>query len=161
MKKPQKPQKAPTKSAASARPDPVERLPLERMIAVLRYRGLNAEAMVAAQRRNLESLLEASETVAHGMQSITDKQMAMMRQGLTSAMSGIGQNPMAMNGNGAHDPAQAMKQVEGAVRNMSEIADLMVKCNLSAFDAVNRSMMDSVRSFYQLLNEALTRPAEK
>jgi len=158
MKKPQKP---PAKPGAFKRPDPVERLPLERMIAVLRYRGLNAEAMVAAQRRNLESLLEASETVVHGMQSITDKQMAMMRQGLSTAMSGIGQNPMAMNGSSVPDPAQAMKQVEGAVRNMSEIADLMVKCNLSAFDAVNRSMMDSVRSFYQLLNEALTRPAEK
>lgn len=158
MKKPQKP---PAKTGASRRPDPVERLPLERMIAVLRYRGLNAEAMVAAQRRNLESLLEASETVAHGMQSITDKQMAMMRQGLSSAMSGIGQSPMAMNGHGAPDPSQAMKQVEGAVKNMSEIADLMVRCNIEAFDAVNRSMMDSVRSFYQLLNEALTRPAEK
>jgi hypothetical protein len=154
MKKPQK--------AKLASPfDPLERLPLERMIAVLRYRGLNAEAMVAAQRRNLESLLEASETVAHGMQAITDKQMAMLRGGLTEAMSHVTHNPLGAAGKGAADPANAMRQVEGAVKSMSEMADLMVKCNIEAFEAVNRSMMDSVRSFYQLLNEALARPPEK
>jgi hypothetical protein len=146
--------------APKAQSNGLERLPLDRMIAVLRYRGLNAEAMVAAQRRNLESFLEASETVAHGMQSITDKQMAMLRGTMQDAMSRVTANPLAANGNGAVDPAQAMKQVEGAVRNLSEIADLMVKCNMEAFDAVNRSMMDSIRSFYRLLNEAVTRPPE-
>lgn len=161
MKKPQKP-KAPSAARptqAAPRLDPLESLPLDRMIAVLRYRGLNAEAMVAAQRRNLESFLNASESVAHGMQTVTDKQMSLVRKSLTDAMSQLTANPLASKGNGHADPAQAMKQVEGAVRNMSEIADLMVKCNLEAFDAVNRSMMDSVRSFYQLLNEALARPA--
>jgi hypothetical protein len=144
----------------SKQPKPsLERLPLDRMIAVLRYRGLNAEAMVAAQRRNLESFLEASTTVAHGMQSITDKQMALLRGTMQEAMARVTSNPLA-NGNGAADPAQAMKQVEGAVKNLSEIADLMVRCNIEAFDAVNRSMLDSIRSFYQLLNEAVTRPPE-
>jgi hypothetical protein len=154
-----KPPRRSTKAKLQARLDPVAQLPLDRMIAVLRYRGLNTEAMVAAQRRNLESLLAASETVAHGMQSITDKQMAMLRDTLGGAMSRVGGNPLGTKGNGA-DPAQAMKQVEGAVRDLQEIADLMVKCNLEAFDAVNRSMMDSIRSFYSLLNDALGRPPE-
>jgi len=168
MKKPQTPSKAkkpratPARPAASIRVDPLERLPLDRMIAVLRYRGLNAEAMVAAQRRNLESFLDASESVAHGMQTVTDKQMALVRQSLSEALAQLTANPLAAHqGNGTVDPTKAMKQVESAVRNMSEIADLMVKCNIEAFDAVNRSMMESVRSFYKLLNDALTRPADK
>jgi hypothetical protein len=143
-----------------AKPDPVEQLPFDRMIAVLRYRGLNAEALIAAQRRNLESFLAASESVAHGMQSITDKQMGLFRSGLTQAMEHMTAGQMNGQGNGAADPARALKQVESAVHNVTELADMMAKCNIEAFDAVNRSMMDSIRSFYQMLTDAMLRPTE-
>ena len=142
------------------RPDPVEQLPLDRMIAVLRYRGLNAEALVAAQRRNLESFLAASESVANGMQSITDKQIGLFRTGLSQAMEHINGGVLNGRGNGAADPGKALQQVETAVHSLSELADLMVKCNIEAFDAVNRSMMDSIKSFYQMLAEAMPRPSD-
>ena len=51
----------------------------DRLVAILKYRGMDAEALIVAQQRNIRSFVEAQESFAKGIEQLVDAQSGMLR----------------------------------------------------------------------------------
>lgn len=121
-------------------------LPHERMIAVLRYRGLDAEAMRVAHEKQLATLREAAELMARTMQEIGSRQATLMQETMQRMVGGM---PGANGEASAADltrrqMAASREQIDAQLAAFRAIADLMWDCGRSAFDLMNRTMAEGV-----------------
>lgn len=124
-------------------------IPLERWVAILKYRGMDTEALVVAQKRNLQTLIEASDLVARGMEELANRQASMVRNQLTRAVDVI---PTLGDHKSLNDIAQqhldySRSTVEAALSGFQELSEMVWKTNRDAFDLVNRSVMDGFQNF--------------
>ena len=123
-------------------------VPYERMIAVLRYRGLDAEAMRVAQERQLATLREAAEMLSKTMQEIGNRQAELLRETMERM---AGSFPGA-SGDGSvtdltHRQVEASRQqVEASVDAFRAIAGLMWDCGRNAFELMNRTMAEHMQA---------------
>jgi phasin family protein len=104
------------------------------------FPGLNAEAFAAAQKRNLETFVQAGQILATGTQQLVGKQVAAM-QALTqdgvAAMQAVW---------GAKDPQVGMKTQldyvttaqQKAMSLAAEIADIAQKTGQEAFEILRK-----------------------
>lgn len=124
-------------------------IPAERWIAILKYRGLDTEALLAAQRRNMQALMQASDVVAKGMEELASRQTDMLRE----AMGRLGDampDPRSQ-----HSIKEAARQqldysnvaVQTSLSNFQELSELVWQRNRQAYDLINRSLLDSLQSF--------------
>jgi len=109
------------------------------------------EALMAAHRRNLETLSAANRVALEGAQAVARRNMEIMQQTmaeLTESMRNFASNegPQAR----ASRQADMLKAAyERAISNMSEISDLIQKSNGEALSLLNRRFaeaMDEVKA---------------
>jgi phasin family protein len=109
------------------------------------------EALMAAHRRNLETLSAANRVALEGAQAVARRNMEIMQQTmaeLTESMRNFASNegPQAR----ASRQADMLKAAyERAISNMSEISDLIQKSNGEALALLNRRFseaMDEVKA---------------
>ncbi|MDJ0388247.1 TIGR01841 family phasin [Roseomonas sp. E05] len=111
----------------------------------------DADALAAAQRRNLEALSAANKVALEGAQAVARRHMEILQQSvseMTQAMQGI--SGEATPQEKAAKQAEVLKASYGrAVANMQEIAELIQKSNTEALGVLNRRFaeaMDEVKS---------------
>lgn len=123
-----------------------------RMLTEFRIPGMpDMDALVAAQRRNLEALSTANRVALEGAQTVARRHMEILQQAMAEMTEIMRQ--MAVQ-ESAQDRAarqiEALKAAyEKAVANMKEIADLIQKSNAEALAVLNRRFseaMDEVRA---------------
>ncbi|BBK35176.1 phasin [Allostella sp. ATCC 35155] len=122
-----------------------------RLVGEFRLPGLDTEAMMAAQRRNIEAVTRANQLAAEGMQAVMKRQAEILRQTMEEASRMMGDIAQA-----GGPERQAAKQAEvakaafeKAISNMKEIADLMARANQDTFAVINKRVaesMDEVRA---------------
>lgn len=121
-------------------------LPYERMIAVLRYRGLDAEAMRLAQERQLATLREAAELLSKTAQEISNRQAELMRETMRRM---VGSMPGA-NGDASvteltrRQIDTSREQIEASVATFRAVTDLIWDCGRNTLDLMNRTMTEHV-----------------
>jgi len=122
-----------------------------RLVGEFRMPGFDTEAMVAAQRRNIEALTKANQLAAEGMQAVMKRQAEIMRQTMEEASRMMG--AIAQAGGPERQAAKqaevAKAAFEAAISNMKEIADLVTRANQDTFSVINKRVaegMDEVRS---------------
>ncbi len=117
-----------------------------KMMQDLKVPGVDMDALVSAQRKNIEALTTANQMVAQGMQSVAKRQAEIMAQAMAE-VSKIGQelatagSPQDMT---AKQAELAKSAFEKAVANMRELAEMIVKSNDQAFDLINKRVSDSL-----------------
>lgn len=126
-------------------------MPYERMIAVLRYRGLDAEAMRVAQERQLAILREAAELMSRTMQEIGVRQATLMRETVERMVGSIpGADGEASMADLTRRQMEASReQVEAQLAAFRAIADLMWDCGSSAFQLMSRTMAEQIGTVAQ------------
>lgn len=129
-------------------PDNEVTIPLDRLVAVLRYRGMDSEAMVVAQKRNLQSLMDASELVAKGLEELASCNATLLREQMVRASDIL---PNFSKSRTLDEVAReqidfSRETVEAAVNGFQELTDLMWKCNRQAVNMINRSMLDGLQA---------------
>jgi phasin family protein len=102
-------------------------IPIERMVAVLRYRGLDAEALILAQQHNIRSFVDAQESFVKGMEQLIETQGGMVRDTVSRATEVL---PEMAKQRSIQGLAQAQldyqrKAAEAAMENLQQIAQLM------------------------------------
>ena len=122
-----------------------------RLVGEFRLPGFDTEAMMAAQRRNIEAVTRANQLAAEGMQAVMKRQAEILRQTMEEASRMMGDIAQA-----GGPERQAAKQAEvakaafeKAISNMKEIADLMARANQDTFAVINKRVaegMDEVRA---------------
>lgn len=121
-------------------------MPFERMIAVLRYRGLDGEAMRLAQQRQIDTMREAGDILSRTMQDIGERQAALMKETMERVLGTI--PTKAPDGNlvemTARQAEMSREQIDASLAAFKSIAEMMWTCGRSALDLVNRTMNESI-----------------
>lgn len=111
----------------------------------------DADALAAAQRRNIEALSAANKVALEGAQAVARRHMEILQQSvsdMTQAMQTISGETSPQEK--AARQAEVLKTSYGqAVANMQELAELIQKSNAEALSVLNNRFaeaMDEIRS---------------
>lgn len=111
-----------------------------KMMADYKVPGMDMDALMAAQRKNMEALTQANRLAYEGMQAVATRQSEILRQSMeemTSAMrdmmaAGAPEDKVAQQ-------AEVMKaQFEKTLANMRELSEMVAKSNTEAADVINQ-----------------------
>jgi hypothetical protein len=128
-------------------------IPAERMIAVLKYRGMDGEAMLVAQKKSLKALVDASNVVAKGVEEMASRHAAMMQGAISRAANALPDltKQRTLDEMARRNLDYSREQMEATLTNFQQMAELVWKCNRDAFDLVNRSLVESLQSFVKTM----------
>lgn len=108
--------------------------------------GFDADAMIAAQKKNMDALMEANRAAAAGYQDLFKKQVAIFEETMAVMQGQLADLKFeAMTPETAKAQADAAKVAfEKAVANMNELAEAAKKANTDAFDIVQARIKESI-----------------
>jgi hypothetical protein len=113
----------------------------ERLVAVLKYRGLDAEALLVAQQKNIKTFVEAQESFAKGIEKLVETQGGLVRTSVSRASEAI---PELVRQRTLQGLAQAQLEYQreaaaAALTGLQEIAQLIWDQQRSALDLISRA----------------------
>lgn len=108
--------------------------------------GVDVEAVVASQRRNLEALGEANQLAIEGLQAVARRQTEIFRQMMEEASQAMRD---MMTAGSPEDKASRQTELvkeafKRAIGNMRELAEMVSKSQGEAFDVINKRVTDSL-----------------
>jgi len=117
-----------------------------KQLAAMNMPGLDTEAIVAAQQKNMNALIEANKAAAAGYQDLSKKQMEIFEQTMAEA-----QKHMTDFDATKLDPEKAKAQgdvakaaFEKALSNMQALAESAQKANSEAYEIVSARIKESM-----------------
>ncbi|MFD2264810.1 phasin family protein [Lacibacterium aquatile] len=115
--------------------------------------GIDVDALVQAQRRNIEAVTQANQLAVEGMQAVLRRQTEIMRQTVEETQTAL-RDAMTQ---GAPD-AKIVKQAdlakvtfEKALANLRELAEIVTKSNQEAADVINKRFSASIDELKALI----------
>lgn len=122
----------------------VSKFDYNKMLADLKLPGVDMEAMLNNQRKNIEALTAANQKFVQGMQAVARRQSELLAQAMAD-MSAAAQQIAS-----AGDPQQATakqaeltrQSFEKALTNMRELAELINKSNTETFEIINQRVSE-------------------
>lgn len=123
----------------------------------LKVPGVDVDAVVAAQKKNLEALTQANRLAFEGIQAIMKRQTEIARQTLEEISAAATHFPdMKANPTEAmaKQAAAAKDAFERALSNMKELADMIGKSNTEVIDLLNTRLTQSMEEVKQAIEKA-------
>jgi phasin family protein len=124
---------------------------VSKVLSPVRMLGVDMDAMMAGQRRNIEALTAANQAAFEGLQAVTRRQAEMLRQSVDEAAQAV--KDMLAAGS---PEEKATRQTElakaafaRAIANTRELTDLVTRSQGEAFDVLNKRVtegLDEVKS---------------
>lgn len=126
-----------------------------KMMGNFKMPGVDMEAMMAAQRKNVEALTNANRVAAEGMQAVAKRQAEIMAEAMAqvselSKQMGNVNNPQEMT---AKQAEIAQQLFEKALKDMRELAEMMNKANVNAFEVINTRFNESIEEMRQMMSQ--------
>jgi phasin family protein len=118
-----------------------------------RVPGIDVEAAVASQRKNIEALTQANQLAVEGVQALMRRQVEITRQAVEdfSAMFRDFVQPNGTPEDRIVKQAEYSKlALEKGLSNAKELTELVTKANTEAFNVINKRVtesLDEVRDF--------------
>jgi len=122
--------------------------------AMKQYRlpGVNIEAVVESQKKNLEALTSANRVAFEGLQAVAKRQAEILQETMNEASKAV--DSVAKAGS---PPEMAAKQLEiakqafdKAIGNMRELAEMVAKANEAAASTVNTRISATLEEIKEL-----------
>ena len=121
-------------------PNPLFDMDVTKLLGELKMPGVDVEAVMSSQRKNVEALTKANQLVIEGMQALARRQAEIVRGGIEEAQT------LMRDMSQAHSPeervakhAEAAKAaLEKALANARELAEIMARSGNEAVDVINR-----------------------
>ncbi len=113
---------------------------------------VDADAMLAAQKKNMETLVAANKAAAAGYQELFAKQVEVFEATLAEAQKQVADfDPSKMDADAAAAQGEVAKAAfEKALGNMTALAEGAQKANADAFEAVSAGIKDSVTELQEM-----------
>ncbi len=120
-------------------------------LANLKMPGLDPDAMVKAQQKNMDALVEANKAAAAGYQDLFRKQVAIFEETMAEAQKQL----KAFDTTKIEDSARAQGEiakaaVEKALANMQALAESAQKANAEAYEIVSARIKESIAELKDL-----------
>jgi len=107
--------------------------------------GIDGDAIMAAQKKNMDALVEANKAAAAGYQDLFKKQMTIFEETLAQAQAQIKDADLKLDGKTAAAQAELAKAAfEKAIGNMKDLAETAHKANTDAYEIVSARVKASV-----------------
>lgn len=126
-------------------------------LANLKLPGVDAEALISAQRKNMDALVEANKAAAAGYQDLFKKQMSIFEETMAEAQKQIKEfdatkiDPEAAKAQGE----LAKAAFERALANMQALAESAQKANADAYEIVAARIKESVGELRELAKKTV------
>ena len=126
---------------------------MTKMLGDVKIPGFDMEAVVTAQRKNIEALTAANQAAVQGMQAVAQRQAEILSQAMNE-VSSVAQelssagNPKDMTTKQADLVRKAFEQ---ALANMRELAEMVSKSNTEAFAIINKRVTESLQELKSLV----------
>jgi phasin family protein len=118
-----------------------------------RVPGVDLEAAVASQRKNIEALTQANQLAVEGVQALMRRQVEITRQAMED-FSAMFRDFVQPNGSPedrfAKQAEYSKHAIEKSLSNAKELTELVTKANTEAFNVINKRVtesLDEVRDF--------------
>ena len=117
-----------------------------KQIAGMKMPGFDAEAIVAAQRKNMDALVEANKAAAAGYQDLFKKQLAIFEETMAEAQKHMKSFDGAkLDAETARAQGEIAKAAfEKALANMQALAESAQKANSEAYEIVSARIQESM-----------------
>lgn len=119
---------------------------VQKMMGEFKLPNVDVDAVVAAQKKNIEALTSANQLAVEGMQAVARRQAEILRQ----TAEEVQKNMQSFMETGTPD-AKAAKGTEltktafeKAISNMKELSEMVTKSNAEAFDVINKRVAESL-----------------
>ena len=126
--------------------NPFVDMDIQKMMGEFKIPNVDVDAVVAAQKKNIEALTSANQLAVEGMQAIARRQAEILRQ----TVEELQKNMQSLMENGAPDAKVAKSTeltktaFEKAIANMKELSEMVTKSNAEAFDVINKRVAESL-----------------
>ena len=125
-----------------------------KMLGDVKIPGFDMQAIMDAQRKNIEALTAANQTAVQGMQAVAQRQAEILSQSMNEVSSIAQQlassasNPQEMT---AKQAELVRKAFEQALANARELAEMVSKSNTEAFAIINKRVTESLQELKALV----------
>jgi phasin family protein len=122
--------------------------------------GVDMNAVVDAQRKNIEALSAANRVAIEGFQAVAKRQAEILKETLDTlagAISEIGKSGTPQDA-AAKQAELAKEAFETALGNMRELAEMVAKSNGEAAQAINARISESLDELKQLALKTKKKP---
>jgi phasin family protein len=114
--------------------------------------GVDMDAVVESQKRNVEALTTANRVAFEGMQAVAKRQAEILQQTMNETSKAVDSlakagSPQEMAAKQAEIAKQAF---EGALSNMRELAEMVAKANEGAADTINTRISETLDEIQQM-----------
>ena len=136
---------------SDARPNPFD-FDVTKMFADFRFRPFDAEAVWAAQRRNIEALSQANQAAIQGVQTLARRQIELTREtfeGFSALLRELAQ-PATAEDRIAKNTEYVKQMLDKGVSHSREIATIAAKAGSDAAEILHKRAsegIDELRSF--------------
>lgn len=122
---------------------------LEKLFSGMQIPGVDVNALMAAQQKNLEAVIEANKVAMAGYQEIFQRQVKLVEAAVSDAQGQIGEvQGKPMSTDQAQKAVETLRgNMEKAMTNARELAELAQKANTGAFDVIKTRFDEAVSEF--------------
>ncbi|MFO1152879.1 MAG: phasin family protein [Rhodospirillales bacterium] len=113
---------------------------MSKMLGQYKVPGVDMDAIVASQKKNVEALVAANRTVVEGLQAVMRRQGEILQETMgevTKAVQGLGKSASSPQDLVAAQADLAKKVFEKSLSSMREIAELVAKSQTDATQHIN------------------------
>ena len=127
---------------------------MSKMLGDVKIPGFDMQAVMDAQRKNIEALTAANQAAVQGVQAVAQRQAEILSQALNEISSVAQQlasassNPQELSSKQAE---LARKAFEQALANARELAEMVSKSNTEAFAIINKRVTESLQELKTLV----------
>ncbi len=112
----------------------------QNLFAGYKLPGFDAEALAAAQKKNLDAIVAANKKAFEGYQALAKRQVELYQQTLDELQAQV--KDAVAKGAKDIDPTKQAEQLKAAVEksllNLKELAELAAKTNTETFETLNK-----------------------
>ncbi len=122
---------------------------LKELFSATKLPGVDADAMLAAQQKNVDALIEANQVVIAGYQDLYKRQVALFEAAVAETRDKLAQvQGQPLTADQATQNVDALKAAfEKAATDVKELAELAQKANTGAFEIVKARAEEAVAEF--------------
>ena len=127
-------------------PNPFWDMDITKIMGDMKLPGVDLEALMASQRKNIEALTAANKLAFEGFQAVATRQTEILRQTMeelqkmmTEVMSAASPEDRV-----AKQADMAKSAFEKALSNMKEVAEMVTKSNTEATNVISNRISDSL-----------------
>ncbi len=117
--------------------------------------GLDVDAIVASQRKNIEALTQANHRAYEGLQAVVKRQGEILHQTMDAVAHAARElaEPGPVHDKAAHQAELAKEALGRALGNARDLAEMIAKTNSEAFDLLGKRVTQNLEDLRESLRK--------